>query len=277
MATSEPLQPAGGEHGGTKRLNALRRGEGMVFDDAYLGLRRELEAYARAAAGARAGEADFQPESIVADALARGMGPALAACDDDEHLAGWLKVAVRHELLDRIDKRKPGSLPEGSRGGMAEPSDQHVGPATEALARDSAAFEQAALDRLLKRLDSEPMTPNDRTLIDLYVIERLPWEEIAHRTGREAGALRVAMNRLRDRLLPKLFAPIKPRLDAPTWAVAEAILIRRLHLAKATEDLGLDPVDLRRALMEGVFPAVIEQFGGASTEMLLRLTGFRRA
>jgi hypothetical protein len=115
MATSEPLQPAGGEHGGTKRLNALRHGEGLVFDDAYLGLRRELEAYARAAAGARAGEADFQPESIVADALARGMRPALAACDDDEHLAGWLKVAVRHELLDEVVHEPFGDFGPGER------------------------------------------------------------------------------------------------------------------------------------------------------------------
>ena len=260
-----------------QRLEALRGGRGRAFDDAYRALRNELEAYARAVAGGRSGQADFQPESIVADALAQGMQPALEACIDDQHLAGWLRNAVRHELLDRVDKRKPGELPVDSEGRMAEPRDPHAGPLTELVAIDTRSAEREALGKLLERLHAEAIGENDRMLIDLYVVERLAWGEIARRTGREAGALRVAMNRLRARILPKLFAPLEARLDAPTWRIAEAILVRRLDPAEAAAESGRDQADLRRTLTERVLPAVLEEFGGASTEALLRLTGFRRA
>lgn len=258
-----------------ERLRALQQGGGRAYDEAYLTLRRELEAYARNVAGGRADQADFQPESIVADALAQGMRPALDACVDDRHLAGYLKNAVRHELLDRVDKKRPGHFAASPDGRVMEPQDPHAGPLTELVAVDTRANERLALERLLTRLDAAPLSDSDRTLVDLYVIERLPWSEIARRTSRTEGASRVAMNRLRERVLPALFAPLASRFPAEVWAVAEALLVRREAPGDVAKERSIGVDQVRRVLAEQVLPVVFDEFGGASAEMLLRLTGFR--
>ncbi len=85
------------------------------------------------------------------------------------------------------------------------------------------------------------------------------------------------MNRLRGRLLAGLLAPIQSRLDGQAWLVADAILVRRIEPAALAMELGQELADVRRTLSERVLPAVINEFGGSSTEALLRLTGFRRS
>ena len=72
-----------------RRLEALRA-RGQVFDREYEALRRELEGYARSISGARADQAEFQPESIVANALSKAMAPALEQVAKE--MAGKVKV-----------------------------------------------------------------------------------------------------------------------------------------------------------------------------------------
>lgn len=256
-----------------RRLEALRT-RGQAFDREYEALRRELEGYARSISGARADQADFQPESIVAHALSKAMVPAVEQCQDDGHLAGWLKQAVRHELLDRVEKRRPGRMSQED--GAGDPRDPHAGPSTEFMARERLASDREAFGRFLSQIEEASMSKEDRELIDLYVVERLAWESIAERLGTTVGAARVAMKRLRDRLLPRIFEPIRRRLAVDDWTIAEALFVRRLTAEKAAESLGVGPDVLRRIAVDRIVPQVIAEWGGESTELVLRLTGHRR-
>jgi RNA polymerase sigma factor (sigma-70 family) len=264
---------------GPTRLEALRQGQGGDFDAAYRALRAELERYARSLAGGRADQADFQPESIVAGALAKGMNAAVTSCNDDGHLAGWLKQAVKHELLDRADRRRPQQMPEGGQTSDPrpfDPADRGAGPSTIVARADDRSGDRAALDRLFRQLDEAAMGESDRQLIDLYVVERLDWDAIAGRLGTTVGAARVAMKRLRDRLLPRIFTPIQARLSPEDWIVAEAMFVRRLSIAELVKESGLEEAAIRRAAVQRIVPAVITEWGGESTELVLRLTGHRR-
>ncbi len=261
-----------------RRLDALRAQDGR-FNGVYESLRRELVGYARSIAGGRSDRADFQPESIVASVLAKHMQQAVGQCRDDQHLDGWLRQAVRHELLDRVDKRRPEDMPgthddDGFR--PVDPADPHAGPSTILMERDALAADRDALGRFFERLQVAALTEQDRTMLDLYVVERLEWETIAERIGTTVGAARVAMKRLRDRLLPRIFEPIRHRLTDEEWKVAEAMFVARLPADRARESLGLDADRIRAIAVERVVPAILEEWGGQSTEMVLRLTGHRR-
>jgi RNA polymerase sigma factor (sigma-70 family) len=261
------------------RLDALRSNASGRFEPAYESLRRELVGYARSIAGGRSDRADFQPESIVASVLARNMQEAVGQCRDDGHLDGWLRQAVRHELLDRVDKRRPESMPaqEGDdRAPAFDPADTQDGPSTILMARDALAEDRQALARFFGQLQVAALTESDRTLLDLYVVERLEWEVIAERVGTTVGAARVAMKRLRDRLLPRIFEPIRKRLTDEEWRVAEAMFVARLPAERAKEALGLDADRIRTIAVNRVVPAILEEWGGQSAEMVLRLTGHRR-
>jgi RNA polymerase sigma factor (sigma-70 family) len=260
------------------RLEALRAQDSR-FNAAYESLRNELVGYARSIAGGRADRADFQPESIVASVLAKNIQQAVVQCRDDGHLDGWLRQAVRHELLDRVDKRKPDAMPgsgDEERGRSSDPADPHAGPSTILMERDALAADRAALGRFFERLQVAALTEQDHTMLDLYVVERLEWETIAERIGTTVGAARVAMKRLRDRLLPRIFEPIRHRLTDEEWSVAEALFVARLPADRARESLGLDADRIRAIAVERVVPAILEEWGGQSTEMVLRLTGHRR-
>lgn len=278
MSEPPPEPPSPHREDQRGRLAALREGRGGAFDAAYRSLRAELERYARALAGARAGQADFEPESIVAGALAKGMGAAVQICKDDGHLAGRLKQAVKHELFDRADRLRPQQMPEDR---PFEPRDEHAGPATEFAHAQARSGDREALERLFRQLDEVALGENDRALIEHYVIERLDWASIAERLKTTEGAARVAMKRLRDRLLPKIFAPIRARVSDDDWRIAEAMFVRRKTIAefvKEAASLGvrLDERQTRAAAVERVIPAVIAEWGGQSTELVLRLTGHRR-
>lgn len=275
---SRPSDRDGGRGEPPARLDALRGGRGGAFDAAYRSLRDELERYAREIAGPRARQAEYQPESIVASVLAKDMQAAIDACENDQHLAGRLKLAVRHGLLDRVERHRPEAF-----GGESpiDPRDGGAGPSTIAGRADEHAANRAALERLLRRLEEATMHPTDRALVDHYVIERLEWAEIADRLGMTVGAARVAMKRLRDRILPRIFAPIEARLDADDWRIGEAMFVRRLSIAELVAERvargqPADERSIRAAASERIVPAVIAEWGGESTELILRLTGHRR-
>ena len=66
-------------------------------------------------------------------------------------------------------------------------------------------------------------------------------------------------------------------LKAGTRRTNVVNLATALHRDALAMELGQELADVRRTLSERVLPAVINEFGGSSTEALLRLTGFRRS
>ncbi len=108
--------------------------------------------------------------------------------------AGGLAGSDRNE-----QGRRPGAsaeLREGARVSIGpnerEPVASSPGPATVVLWRDLI---QGVNDRL---------SPQERTLLDLRVVEGLSWDEIAVRLGGSSEAFRKQLRRARDRVVSEL-------------------------------------------------------------------------
>jgi RNA polymerase sigma factor (sigma-70 family) len=237
-------------------------------------LREELVRYAAADLGPRGRQAGFEPDSVVQSVWRGEFERACERCPDDAGVRHWLQRAVKNEIVDRTRKKRADQLPADSAGAAFDPQDSAPGPRTELIAAEERRASADALERLLARLRDQAVTEAERTMLELFAIDRLSWREVAVRIGCTDGAARVKMNRLRGRILGPLFAPLRQRLEAGDWRIAELLLVDRQAEEAVATLMGHTASGLREAMERRIAPAIIAEFGAASVPLLLRLTGY---
>lgn len=122
--------------------------------------------------------------------------------DPTRPLAAWLyRIALRAQA-DQHRRRRPGTRPE-----LPPQADAAPGPMAVAVASEQA-------DRLW-RVAQATLTQDQFTAVWLAYVEQLSPREIAHATGRRAGAVRVALHRARARLADAL-SHDPPAHDTPS-------------------------------------------------------------
>ncbi len=107
----------------------------------------------------------------------------------DASLAGWLRVMAANRAIDHLRRRRP-----------ATSLDAHPGlELSDGLSTADVALEKAQLLEQLRAFwDGLPEA--DRDFVELFFVQELSFDEIAHRTGASPGALYARKNRIRLKL-----------------------------------------------------------------------------
>jgi RNA polymerase sigma-70 factor (ECF subfamily) len=146
-----------------------------------------------------------EAEDVAHEALSRALA-SYDTVDRDRDVWPWLATVVRNAGRDALRRRPSVPLEEASVAGEADP----------AFDAAASAEERRLLARALARVPED-----DREVLLMRVREGLPYADIAARTGRSAGALRVQALRARQRLAAE-FA----RVGGTAYGIGAALSLR---------------------------------------------------
>lgn len=263
------------ERGEDRLRRQLLAGSADQRERAAAEIRLLLLRYARTKLADAGHRVHTDPESLVQSVL-RAIDRDAEETLDDDHLLARLRTTLWHKFLDRRKAAKNGLAGLDDGGRPIDPADASAGPSTILDIREHEREADEKFLRFVATLDAAAPSDRVRDVVEHSIIRGRPWREIEAILGVDANTLKVALSRARPTLLAAILEPLRPRLSPEDWAVAEAILLRRLDPTTGAELLGLQREALLESLAERVLPAFHDAYGPLGADRLNALTGWVR-
>ena len=258
-------------------LDRLRSDQDSEFRQALEDLTDLLVGQARAELSGKLDRVDLVPESVAQSVLVGELGqlPDLDI-NDDEHLVGRMRLAIRNKIRTRLRKGGKAGQPVQMSQGPNERSDVGVasgpGPATSVEAvdeSDKVSCKSAELRaRLLGGEDQQ-----SKQMIEMCVFRAWDAKRAAEHIGCSHDALRARLSRSKKPLRAKLLEPVRERVEPHEWAILSGVLIEQMSPAKLTGVLGMTPDALSESFERLLSGVVLEQIGPDGMAVLHRLLG----
>lgn len=260
----------------SRLLDALRRGDAMQKGAAIMDLHRRLQRQAGAYLGAQAGQADLQVESIVQSVIGRALADGFDRYNDDEHLQAGLHQRVKHLILDRKKKHRPGSMPRDEDARTVEAAGGGPGPGTLVAQREQEQVAQRQRAAFIDRCLAAPITERQKRLL-AACLEGRSWRDIADSLETTAGAAKKMMSEMRPKVLAHVLEPLRAKVDGRCWGLIELHFIRRRSLETAAAALGLSIEAAHRLLEREIRTAIVDDLGGPEALAVFeRLLGYTK-
>ncbi len=232
---------------------------------------------ARAELSGKLDRVDLVPESVAQSVLVGELGqlPDLEI-NDDEHLVGRMRLAIRNKIRTRLRKGGKAGQPVQMSQCPSDRSDVGVaggpGPATSVEAVDESVIVSRKSAALRARL-FEGEDQQSQQMIEMCVFRGLDAKRAAEHIGCSHDALRARLSRSKKPLRAKLLEPVREVVQPQEWAILSGVLVEQMSPAKLTGVLGMSAEELAdsfEGLLSGV---VLEQLGPEGMEVLHRLLG----
>jgi DNA-directed RNA polymerase specialized sigma24 family protein len=251
-------------------LRAFSTGSREREDEVLAKIYESLRAAALRSAPAGGRQVDYQADSVVQSVLCGPILSAVRRCGDEQHVEHLLRLAVRHKIIDRLRKKKPGSLECGVDGGGVEPVARGD---LDSPSAGSVIDDRDGLVRLAQALNGAVQSERDAKLVSMAVMEDTAWEEVASALGIGLGAAKTAMTRLRPRLVGAAVEPLRRLVNGSQWEVVQAVLVDRLPLNAVAETTGLSADRVFLVIRDVVNPLLLDLYGGEAAAVIARLLG----
>ncbi|MCA9284365.1 MAG: sigma-70 family RNA polymerase sigma factor [Phycisphaerales bacterium] len=259
-------------------LAALRGGDRRAENDAVAELLKEMRRRATPYAPSRGQRVDAQLDSVVQSVLADALPKAIDRCEDDEGLKRYLGRAVRNRFVDRAKRRRGTSL-DASDDSSIDPRSPDPGPATVVFSMERGDADEEGRAAFEHAIRTAKVTTREREIATLFVLRQYAWDQVAAAVGMTSGAAKVAMTRMRPRLLESVLAPMESELSPPNWRILKLVLIDGRSEDDAAATLQFEPERVFAAFRDAIVPALRQRYGGFGVERLdaLRLRAPRAA
>lgn len=234
---------------------------------------------ARKAAGNKQDRVDLQPESVVASVIADELPNAIGRCQDEAHLRARLITAVQHKIIDRLrkggDKGPPAQFSQRDMASSIAPASPAADPGPRTQVADAESLAQAieAHDRFREIVLAHAKNPEERIILDEYVLVGKDWADIARSAGLTVDVAKQRLSRRRRGLLQEVCEPLRAQLDGESWAVAEGVIVERRSPAALAASLGITEQEVRDIFAARVVPEFKSLYGKDAYDGLLRLMG----
>jgi len=260
----------------TRLLRALRQGDAAQKDAAMLALHRRLQRQAGRYLGDQAEQADLQVESIVQSVIVGALADGFDGYNDDAHLRAGLHQRVRHLILDRKKKHRPGALPRGEEDETLDPTAAGPGPGTQVARREDEKNARRQRQAFIDMCLAAPITERQRKLLAPYLDGR-SWQEIATTLESTVGAAKKMMSEMRPKVLAHLLEPLRTKVDGRCWGLIELHFIKRRSIETAASAMGMDVEAAKRAIESEIQVSIFDHIGGTGVLPLFeRLLGYRK-
>jgi len=257
-------------------LHALRQGDTAEKNAAMLDLQQRLQRQAGAYLGRQAGQADLQVESIVQSVIGGALADGFDRYHDDEHLQAGLRQRVKHLILDRKKKHRPGAMPHGDDDQTIDPSADGPGPGTQVAQREQKQIARRQRQAFIDRCLAAPITQRQQQLLAAH-LEGRSWQEIADSQGTTLGAAKKMMSEMRPKVLAHILEPLRAKVDGRCWGLIELHFIKRRSIETAASALGLSIEATQRLIEREIRTAIVDHLGGPEALAVFeRLLGYRK-
>lgn len=222
-------------------------------------------------------QAGLQPESIAMSALTKHLSRITQASKDDEELRKRLCGTMKFRVIDRLRK-------EEVRHRDIRPADLSSVPDS-AVDRsgelcggiDSAISANPPSSRLAEIIAGALPKNVDQDLCRRYLIEGKSAAEVAAGLSLSETNVRARASRLRDPLAKALIESLTPHLDAPSWALARALLVSPLGDLDVARTLGITLEAAKDVFINRVIPIVTATLGVEGVLLLYACLGAKRS
>lgn len=260
----------------SRLLDALRRGDAAQKDAAILDLHQRLQRQADRYLGRQAGRADLQVESIVQSVIGRALADGFDRYNDDEHLQAGLRQRVKHLILDRKKKHRPGAMPRDEDARTVEAAGSGPGPGTLVAQREQEQIAQRGRQAFIDRCLDSPITERQKQLL-AACLEGRSWRETADSLKTTVGAAKKMMSEMRPKVLAHVLEPLRAKVDGRCWGLIELHFIRRRSIETTASALGLSVEAARRLLEREIRTAIVDDLGGPEALAVFeRMLGYRK-
>lgn len=257
-------------------LESLQRSHSTQRNVALQTLGRQLQHYAKRYLGQQEGRADLQAESIVQSVMGRALAEGFDHYRDEDHLRAGLRQRVRHLILDRKKKNRPGAMPHGDDDKTLDPSAQGPGPGTQVAHRELEQIDRRQREAFIDWCLAAPITARQKQLLAAY-LEGRSWQEIADSLRTTTGAAKKMMSEMRPKVLAHILEPLRTKVDGRCWGLIELHFIGRRSIESSATALGLNCDTAQYLLAHKVQAAFKTEFGGSvRLSLLQRMLGYTR-
>ena len=258
-------------------LEMLRRGDRSGRGEAIADMQQQLGQFARRYLGRQEGQADLQADSIVQSVMGRVFAEGLDQFHDDEHLRAGLHQRVKHLILDRKKKNRPGAMPRGEEDDTIEATGAGPGPGTQVARHEEDALAEKRRRAFVDTCMATPLTERQRRLL-AACLDGGSWSSVAETLEMSVGAAKKMMSDIRPKVLAHVFEPLRTRVDGRCWALIELHFVQRRSIETSSSALGLDVDTAQRLLKHEIETAIVDHIGGVGgLQLFERLLGYKRS
>jgi len=247
-------------------LAALRGGNRRAENEAIEELLNELRQRARAYAPDHGRRVDAQLDSVVQSVVVDALPKAVERCDDDDGLMRYMGRALRNRFADRVNSRRHASLDTVE--GEATPASPDPGPETVLFDLERGSADEAGRTAFEHAIRAAHLTAREREIATLFILREHTWEEVGAAVGMSAGAAKVAMTRMRPRLLETVLEPIAIQLSDGHWTLARSLLIDGRSESEVAAALGITPERVFDDFRDVIMPALRRTYGSFGVDRL---------